>query len=110
MFLTPHSHAPPARSGTVGVRRQRALLPTVGSALLCSLWSCANVDHLGKVHPPANTTVDQQQSDTVQCTDRARLVAHSGERETQDFVEAKDKERAEFASCMHAKGYTVTPD
>jgi len=80
-----------------------------GCALLCAVSSCANVD-LGKVQPPPGTSVNQQQSDTLQCKDRARLAAHSGERETQDFVESQQAERAEFAACMHAKGYSVAAD
>jgi hypothetical protein len=85
------------------------LYAIAGCTLLCALSSCTNFDW-GKVQPPAGTSVTQQQSDTVQCKDRARLAAHSGERETQDYVESQQQERAEFASCMHAKGYTVAPD
>ncbi len=86
------------------------------------LLSACGTFQLGDVQPQAGKAPEQQQLDTLQCKDEARLTANSTGRQTGAFFLGmtivgaplayeleKSTQRQVFAECLAAKGYKVIP-
>jgi hypothetical protein len=98
-----------------------------GALCLCVLAACAAVAAcgtfpLGRVHPQAGKTADEEKLDVLVCKDQAHNAAASAGQQTKEFLlgltligapvafeSDKAKQREVFKSCMEAKGYVVEP-